>query len=383
MFAIAVGIGVACGALNAIFIPRLRISSIIVSIATLNIFYGLLIFFTGGKYITSLPNYSATGSGGSNIDDASDTSYGVNLQILVLALAFLVAWLLLNRTNIGRQIYAIGGNKDAAQRLGFHVFGLNFLVYGYLGFIAGIASLVQAQLAQSVTPTVLVGKELDVFAAVVLGGASLTGGVGTVFGTILASGAARHPAERLRSAGRLLLLVAMVRRLIILVAVSTTAWSQRRRRTRSARAMSDAARPLPSPTHPPSGRRGDDRHPVAVPGRALVGFRLAPRRSAVHRRHAAVDGLPAAGTRHPFAGDDGGVASGGLNLSIIATANLCALTMACVLTRYMPGTQGVAGSAGRCWRCGRLCRRGQWSASSTDSSSPISAFRRSSQRSAR
>ena len=75
--------------------------------------------------------------------------------------------------------------KDAAQRLGFHVFRLNILVYGYMGFVAGIASLVQAQLAQSVTPTVLVGKELDVLAAVVLGGASLTGGVGTVFGTIL------------------------------------------------------------------------------------------------------------------------------------------------------------------------------------------------------
>ena len=96
-----------------------------------------------------------------------------------------LTWPLLRFTNIGRQIYALGGNKDAAQRLGFHVVRLNFLVYGYLGFVAGIASLVQAQLAQSVTPTVLVGKELDVLAAVVLGGASLTGGVGTVFGAIL------------------------------------------------------------------------------------------------------------------------------------------------------------------------------------------------------
>src|SRR5207237_6935858 len=90
--------------------------------------------------------------------------------------------LLLNRTNIGRQIYAMGGNADAAQRLGFHIFGLNMLVYCYMGVMAGIASLVQAQLAQSVAPTVLVGKELDVVAAVVLGGASLMGGVGTVLG---------------------------------------------------------------------------------------------------------------------------------------------------------------------------------------------------------
>ena len=70
-------------------------------------------------------------------------------------------------------------------RLGFNLFRLHLIVYGYMGFIAGIASLVQAQLAQSVAPTVLVGKELDVLAAVVLGGASLLGGVGTVFGTVL------------------------------------------------------------------------------------------------------------------------------------------------------------------------------------------------------
>ncbi|PIP98140.1 MAG: sugar ABC transporter permease, partial [Rhodobacterales bacterium CG18_big_fil_WC_8_21_14_2_50_71_9] len=57
--------------------------------------------------------------------------------------------------------------------------------YGYMGFMAGVASLAQAQFAQSVAPTILVGKELDVLAAVVLGGASLLGGVGTVLGTFL------------------------------------------------------------------------------------------------------------------------------------------------------------------------------------------------------
>lgn len=79
----------------------------------------------------------------------------------------------------------MGGNPDAAQRLGFNLFRLNLIVYGYMGFIAGVASLVHAQLAQSVAPTVLVSKELDVLAAVVLGGASLLGGIGTVLGTIL------------------------------------------------------------------------------------------------------------------------------------------------------------------------------------------------------
>src|SRR5882724_8456821 len=170
---------------NAILIQKLRIPSIIVSVATLNVFYGLLIFFTGGKSIYSLPDWFATGIFWFEFEWGKDTSYGVNLQILALAVCFLLTWLLLNRTNIGRQIYAMGGNADAARRLGFHIFGLNVLVYCYMGVMAGIASLVQAQLAQSVAPTVLVGKELDVVAAVVLGGASLMGGVGTVFGTFL------------------------------------------------------------------------------------------------------------------------------------------------------------------------------------------------------
>jgi len=234
LFALAVATGIACGLINALFVTRLRISSIIVSIATLNIYYGLLIFTTGGNYITSLPKFFRDGISWFEHEDASGVPYGLNLQILLLVGAFAVTWLLLNRTNIGRQIYALGGNKDAAQRLGFHVPRINLLVYGYLGAIAGIASIVQAQLAQSVTPTVLVGKELDVLAAVVLGGASLNGGVGSVMGAIL--GVALLA---ILQNGLVLLGVSSYWNqwfvgLTILVAVSMTAWSERRRRARGA-----------------------------------------------------------------------------------------------------------------------------------------------------
>jgi simple sugar transport system permease protein len=234
LFAIAGVVGVVCGLINAVFITKLRISSIIVSIATLNIFYGLLIFSTGGKYITSLPKFFRDGLSWFEYDDANGIPYALNLQIFVLVLAFAATWLLLNRTNVGRQIYAMGGNKDAAQRLGFHVFRLNVLVYGYLGFIAGIASLVQAQLAQSVTPTVLVGKELDVLAAVVLGGASLTGGVGTVFGAILGVALLAILQNGLVLVGVSSYWNQWFVGLTILLAVSITAWSERRRRSAKA-----------------------------------------------------------------------------------------------------------------------------------------------------
>src|SRR5262249_33211369 len=103
----------------------------------------------------------------------------------VLILAFALTYVLLNRTTVGRQIYALGSNPEAAKRLGFNILWLHIFVYCYMGLLAGVASVIQAQLAQSIAPTVLVGKELDVLAAIVLGGASLTGGVGSVGGAIL------------------------------------------------------------------------------------------------------------------------------------------------------------------------------------------------------
>lgn len=184
VFLVACGVGTLCGLINAFLIYTFKIKSIIVTIATLNIYYGILIFVTGGDYIYSLPDWFASGISWFEFE-RDQIPYYLNFQMLTLVVVFVMTWFLLNRTSIGRQIYAMGGNPDASQRLGFNVFRLHLIVYGYMGFVAGIASLVHAQLAQSVAPTVLVGKELDVLAAVVLGGASLTGGVGTVLGTLL------------------------------------------------------------------------------------------------------------------------------------------------------------------------------------------------------
>jgi simple sugar transport system permease protein len=184
VFAVACGVGILCGFINAVLIHKFKIQSIIVTIATLNVFYGILIFVTGGDYIYSLPDWFSAGITWFEFE-RDLIPYYLNFQMVTLVAVFVLTWFLLNRTSTGRQIYAMGGNPDASQRLGFNLFRLNLIVYGYMGFVAGCAALVHAQLSQSVAPTVLVGKELDVLAAVVLGGASLTGGVGTVLGTVL------------------------------------------------------------------------------------------------------------------------------------------------------------------------------------------------------
>jgi simple sugar transport system permease protein len=184
LFAIAIGVGLLLGLVNAVLVSTLRISSIIVTIATLNVYYGLLVFFTKGNYIYALPDWFGRGISWP-IYSYRHHVYAINLQILLLVVVFAAVWALLARTSTGRQIYALGGNRDAAERASFNVFRLNLLAYGLMGVTAGIASLAQAELDQSVMPTALVGKELHVLAAVVLGGASLFGGVGSVPGAIL------------------------------------------------------------------------------------------------------------------------------------------------------------------------------------------------------
>jgi simple sugar transport system permease protein len=185
VFLVACAVGTTLGTVNAVVIYRFRMVAIIATIALLNVYFGLLIVFSGGSWIYKLPDWYMNGVNWFAVTGANGYTYSLNLQIIVLIFAFGCTWLLLRRTSIGRQIYAVGGNPDAAQRIGFNMFALSIVIYGYLGLMAGLASIVQAQLAQTVMPNALVGRELDVLAAVVLGGSSLNGGSGSVLGTIL------------------------------------------------------------------------------------------------------------------------------------------------------------------------------------------------------
>jgi simple sugar transport system permease protein len=86
---------------------------------------------------------------------------------------------------LGRGIYAIGGDINAAERSGFNVAKIQFFIYCYVGFLAGIAGILHISLIRYSNPTYIVGTELGVIAAVVLGGSRITGGSGTIIGTIM------------------------------------------------------------------------------------------------------------------------------------------------------------------------------------------------------
>jgi simple sugar transport system permease protein len=91
----------------------------------------------------------------------------------------------MTRARIGRQIYALGGNPEAASRIGINILGVQIFAYGYLGLLAGVAGIVHAHRLQEAVPTAMVGQELNVLAVAILGGASLVGGIGSMGGVVL------------------------------------------------------------------------------------------------------------------------------------------------------------------------------------------------------
>ncbi len=186
-FLVAIIIGSFLGMLNGVLIHHFKIPPIITTIATMNVYYGLLIVITKGKWIYALPDcfhsFAEVSVGSFGLADGSP--FGVSIVTIIWFILLILASFLLSYTRLGRSIYAVGGDKISAQRVGFRVGRIQVFVYAFMGAMAAIAGIVQALLVQTVAPNSLVGKELDVIAAVVLGGASLSGGVGSVFGTFL------------------------------------------------------------------------------------------------------------------------------------------------------------------------------------------------------
>ncbi len=182
---VAGAIGVALGCVNALLIHKFKIISIVATISTFNIFFGLLMFFTGGVSIYNLPDWLTTRVVLFEREMADGTWAEITLPVLIMAICVFATWALITRTTIGRQLYAFGDNPEGARRFGINIGAMQFIAFGWLGMMAGIAGLVQAHYAQEVVPNALYGRELDVLAAVVLGGARLGGGKGSVLGCIL------------------------------------------------------------------------------------------------------------------------------------------------------------------------------------------------------
>ncbi len=186
-FGLAGVIGMALGSLNAVLVHFCRLPTMIVTLGTSSIFHGGMLALARVPYIYSVPKYF-TGFSRQTLfswTTGSGATVGLSLMTVVVLGIALLTWALLRYTALGRGIFALGGNPEAAKRAGFNIMRIQFFVYCYVGLLSGVASMEYVSLVRHVHPFNLMDIMLDVIAAVVLGGASLSGGRGTIWGTLL------------------------------------------------------------------------------------------------------------------------------------------------------------------------------------------------------
>ena len=178
--------GALLGVVNGLLVYYLRVPSLIVTIGTQYLFRGILLAFIGTVWIMSLPpTLGAFGRLPLVQFDSGGRTITLPFYFLVLPAAALVTWWMLNRTLMGRAIFAVGGNANVAERLGYSLRTIHIFMFAYAGALAGLAGIIHTAANRQSNPFDLVGTEINVIAAVVLGGARITGGTGTVIGTLL------------------------------------------------------------------------------------------------------------------------------------------------------------------------------------------------------
>lgn len=187
IFIISIVIGALLGAINGLFIAFFGLPTLIVTLGTLSVFRGFLLTFIGSQRISALPPEMRDFSRGviARGTTESGSFYSFPWALAALVVVIVLTWFILHKTMLGRSIYAIGGSAESARRLGINVKATQFFVYVYVGVLAGLAGIIHGSMGRMADPFSLVGLELSVIAAVVLGGARLIGGYGTLTGTLL------------------------------------------------------------------------------------------------------------------------------------------------------------------------------------------------------
>ncbi|MCK8060736.1 MULTISPECIES: ribose ABC transporter permease [unclassified Fusibacter] len=177
---LALAIGTAIGVLNGIVISKGKLQPFIVTLATMTVFRGATLVFTDGKPIST--GYE------SNAEFLTQIGNGylgvIPIPIVIMIFVFAIGYYILTQTSFGRYVYALGGNEDATKLSGINTNRLKIIVYGMSGLFAALAGVIITARLSSAQPTAGQGYELDAIAAVVLGGTSLAGGLGTIMGTV-------------------------------------------------------------------------------------------------------------------------------------------------------------------------------------------------------
>lgn len=187
-FGMAALIGLLFGTLNGILVSFMKLPPLIATLATSSVASGGLIMLLGTREYTTLPDslqavYSVNLI--TYVDPQTGFTYPLTILFLVPVFLCVIVALIMKYTMLGRGIYAIGGDMNAARIAGFNVRLLQFVAYIFCGVMASITAMIYTTLMHSSTTTALMGEEMIIIAACVVGGCRLTGGHGGVGGTIL------------------------------------------------------------------------------------------------------------------------------------------------------------------------------------------------------
>lgn len=177
--AIAIGIlaGVAIGTVNGLIISTTNIPPFIVTLATMNIGRGIARLYTSARTISVLnPEFIFLGSG---------KIAGIPIQLYLIVAVVLITSFILSKTQIGRGIYHVGDNENAAKYAGLNVRKIRFFAFFYSGLLASIAGILSTARTFAAVMDMGTSAEMDAIAAVVLGGTSMAGGRGTLMGTVI------------------------------------------------------------------------------------------------------------------------------------------------------------------------------------------------------
>jgi ribose/xylose/arabinose/galactoside ABC-type transport system permease subunit len=175
----AIAVGLAGGLLQGTAITHLKVPPFVVTLGGLSAFRGAALLFAGGGPISGFDEaYRWWGQG--KIGE-------VPVPVIIFLLFAVLAHIVLRYTRFGRHVYAVGGNPEAARLSGLNARRITLLVYVIVGFFSGLAGFVLSARLNSAEAVAGIGYELTVIASVVIGGTSLFGGIGSVFGTVIGS----------------------------------------------------------------------------------------------------------------------------------------------------------------------------------------------------
>jgi simple sugar transport system permease protein len=186
-YAMGAFFGLLMGLLNGVLIAYFHFPTLVVTLGTSSLFIGIMQGVLRAHQIPIPPAMYRHGLAYvfKVYNPVLNLGSEMPVTIFLLAGLLILVFFILRYTMLGRGIFAIGGDEVSAQRAGFNIIGIKMFIYSFVGVVAGIAGIARASMVQSCQPTNLNGMEMTVIAAVVLGGARVTGGMGTLTGAIL------------------------------------------------------------------------------------------------------------------------------------------------------------------------------------------------------